>query len=92
MKLRRFWFEFDVSIADIPFPGALIGCGVTAFDVEDAKTLLQRRLLGAQPMPEIRRVIVDVDVSKLDPGHVLPNMAPPDRRGIWFPAGFTEPT
>jgi hypothetical protein len=24
----------------------------------------------------------------LDPGHVLPNMAAPSRRGIWFPIGF----
>jgi hypothetical protein len=27
-------------------------------------------------------------VSTLDKGHVLPNMAAPNERGIWYPLGF----
>ena len=27
-------------------------------------------------------------VRDLDQGHVIPNMAPPDWRGIWYPKGF----
>ena len=27
-------------------------------------------------------------VRDLDQGHVIPNMAPPNWRGIWYPKGF----
>jgi len=39
-------------------------------------------------LPRIRLLIEDVDVSKLDAGHVLPNIDPPVWRGIWFPRGY----
>jgi hypothetical protein len=32
-----------------------------------------------------------VDVSALDSGHILPNIEPPNWRGIWFPRGFALP-
>jgi len=39
-------------------------------------------------MPEIKKVIENVDVSTLDAGHVLPNMSPPNIRGVWFPLRY----
>ena len=39
-------------------------------------------------LPTIAVLIEDVDVSTLDAGHVLPNMSPPVRRGVWFPLGY----
>jgi hypothetical protein len=88
VKLRRYWFEFRHTIHD-PHPvGTLLGCGVTAFSREDALQLLDERVFGRQPLPSIRRRVEDVDVSALDPGHVLPNMADPTWRGVWFPLGY----
>jgi hypothetical protein len=65
----------------------LTGCGVTAWSHEDALRLLRERVFVRQPLPPVRRCVEDVDVSTLDPGHVLPNMADPTRRGVWFPLG-----
>ena len=81
MQLRRFWFEFRG--ADIPL-GYTMGCGVTAFDEDDAADLIRGRI---GRLPEVARVIADVDASTLDEGHVLPNMDAPVWRGVWFPMG-----
>lgn len=80
MVLRRYWLEFKAS--DAPF-GLALGCGVTAFDIEDALRLVTRATGGDLPPPS--RVVEDVDVATLDRGHVLANMYPPSERGIWFP-------
>ena len=80
VTLHRYWIEFDAS--DAPF-GMTSGCGVTAFDREDAMRLLSQAIGGSPPAAV--RVIEDVDVSTLDEGHVLPNMHPPSGRGVWFP-------
>ena len=81
VTLHRYWIEFDAS--DAP-SGMTSGCGVTAFDREDAMRLLSQAI-GCTPPPPVR-VIEDVDVSTLDQRHVLLNMHPPSRRGVWFPA------
>jgi len=47
--------------------------------------LVRERLFRNGPMPRTETVIEDVDVSTLDQGHILPNMSPPNVRGIWFP-------
>jgi hypothetical protein len=80
VPLRRYWIEFAPS--DAPLETKL-GCGVTGFDRDDALRLLAEAL-GVEP-PAPTRVVEDVDVSALDPGHVLPNMYPPSERGVWFP-------
>lgn len=78
--LRRYWFEFDV--ADRSFPSA---AGVTAVDRQDAEELLSARVFGSRGLPSIRRVVEDVDVRDLDQAHVVPNMADPSVRGVWWP-------
>jgi hypothetical protein len=80
-QLRRYWFAV---------PG-LNGFGVTAFSIEDARFLLEAEgyLIDADV-----EVITDVDVSTLDPNHVLQNVGPSSFRGVWFPClnvGWGEP-
>jgi hypothetical protein len=85
--MKRYLFEFEFGGNNVP-SGTLIGCGVTAYSYDDAKTLLRTIVFKKGPLPKIKKVIENVDVSTLDKGHVLPNMAPPNLRGIWFPLGY----
>jgi hypothetical protein len=62
-----------------------MGCGVTAYSYEDALVVLRERRFKNDLLPSIHKVIEDIDVSTLDPGHVLPNIGVPIWRGIWFP-------
>lgn len=81
--LHRYWITFDLS--DERARHAALGYGVTAFTVADALSLLSRQVFQGGPVPPVAHVVEDVDVSTLDPRHVLPNAADPVRRGIWFP-------
>lgn len=84
----RFWFEFDIdSVFNFP-AGIGIGCGVTAFDYDDAIKIMEDKIFFKIKRPVIKKVIEDVDIRTLDQGHVIPNMHPPNNRGIWFPLGY----
>lgn len=86
--MRRFWFEFDLSMEQ-PHPmGVLSGCGVTALSYDDSLEVLRERVFKDASLPSIRKVIEDVDVSQLDANHVLPNMGVVTVRGVWFPRGY----
>jgi hypothetical protein len=89
MTLLRFWFKFDLRLRDPQPPGVLIGCGVTAFDRDDAIRILKEIVFSAHAFPEIKTEVADVDISNLDEGHVRPNMGDPSRRGVWFPLGYS---
>ena len=82
--LRRYWIH--LRNAD-QFAGLRMGCGVTAFDLDDALILLQTHVVGDQSL-DVETVIEDVDVRALDPSHVLPNMGVVTRRDIWIPLGY----
>ncbi len=88
--LRRYWLEFNIAPGEVTsypsYAGLSYGCGVTAYSYDDAIKLLHEKLFGDDPTPAIQQAIEDVDVSKLDTGHVLPNMGDPTIRGIWFPS------
>ena len=73
--LHRYWFQTREHL----------GFGVTAYSVDDARILIDvaARRLGWSY--EILRIIEDVDVRELDQGHVIPNMDPPNFRGVWYP-------
>ena len=86
--LRRYWIH--LRNAD-QFAGLQMGCGVTAFDLDDALALLRTHGIGDQSL-DVETVIEDVDVHVLDPSHVLPNMGVVTRRGIWFPLGYERAT
>ena len=89
-RLRRFWFEFEIpdDEAGQQYEEFRLGCGVTAYSYGDALRILSEGPFRTRPLPNVRKVLEDVDVSTLDPGHVLPNMGVPTWRGVWFPRGY----
>lgn len=86
MRLHRYWFRFGPHGKPLPI-GVRAGCGVTARDKDDALSLLRERVFAGEP-PPILQEIEDVDVSSLDPLHVIPNMDSVLVRGVWFPKGY----
>jgi len=83
-RLRSFWFRFE----RLPNPTAInLGCGVSAYDYEDAITLIRERIFGPNEVPPVAQCVEDVDVSTLEPKHVTPNLGDVSIRGIWFPQG-----
>ena len=88
MSLRRYWIRF-ASDTDSPLPlGLRHGCGVTAFNHDDALSILAATVFRGDKLPAIASVEEDIDVSSLDQGRVIPNMGVPTRRGVWFPLGY----
>lgn len=87
--MRRFWLRLSISPGELgqysSYAGLGFGCGVTAYSLEDARSILVAQLFGDDPMPEIVEVVEDVDVRDLDQGRVVPNMGSPVTRGVWFP-------
>ena len=73
--LHRYWFQTKEHY----------GFGVTAYTVEDAKALVDKAALYIGWSTETIKIIEDVDVRDLDQNHVVPNMGPPNLRGVWFP-------
>lgn len=63
---------------------------MTARDHDDAIDILGRTVFKGRTMPAIASVIEDVDISTLDPGHVIPNMDVPVFRGVWLPKGYAD--
>jgi hypothetical protein len=80
--LIRYWVE-------VQLPDGLLQSryfGVTAYSLDDALSLLQACAAYTLPTPPVVvHAVPNVDVSTLDAGHVLPNMVPPNKRGVWFP-------
>jgi len=86
-SLRRYWFRFEPFNKPTPLN---LGCGVTAYDTDDAARLLQERVFIGKVMPKIVECREDVDLSTLDQKHVAPNLGLVTVRGIWFPRGYEE--
>ena len=100
MSLTRFWFEFDLEghRPQAPAPGSAnldegsvqyqwlsFGAGVTAYDEEDALTLLLE-LVGADVPPRIRTakdLYADRAALGIPDFLVVGNAA---WRGVWFPS------
>jgi hypothetical protein len=81
--LHRYWVTFEGAPVEI-WP-CVVGCGVTGFDIDDALELAQSSVFGGRELPKVAEVISDIDVSTLDPNHVLPNIGVTSTRGVWFP-------
>lgn len=84
--LTRYWFRFkDLS----PFSRLALGCGITAFDQDDAMAILREQVFKKLDLyPQVGEILSNVDIRQLDQKHVIPNMEPPNWRGVWFPRGF----
>lgn len=85
--MRRYWFEFNGSLQELP-PGLILGCGVTAYDYTDAISILRQKVFKEEELPEIKTKVENVDISTLDNGHIRPNMGDLTLRGVWFPMGY----
>jgi hypothetical protein len=86
--VTRYWFEFDsTKNNDLP-PGLPIGCGISAYDFNDAISILRRKVFKELEIPELKEKKENVDIRTLDQGHVIPNMKDPTSRGVWFPLGY----
>ncbi|HEV7646131.1 MAG TPA: hypothetical protein VGO50_19500 [Pyrinomonadaceae bacterium] len=85
--LIRYWIRFNFS-EDQPryksYVGLKMGCGVTAYSLDDAVELMKGQIFNNDPFPEIKQVVENIDISSLD-NHVLPNIGLVNYRGIWFP-------
>jgi hypothetical protein len=75
--LHRYWFDTKGK--------EHLGFGVTAYSVEDAKVLVDEAAKRLGLSAQVVEVVEDVDVRDLDQNHVVPNMGPPNFRGVWFP-------
>jgi hypothetical protein len=69
----------------------LYGCGVTGFDEEDCWRRIRAEVFVDNRMPPPRVVVLDIDVSTLDPVTVLPRIGNPAALGVWFPAWNVRP-
>ncbi|KAB1231470.1 hypothetical protein [Chryseobacterium viscerum] len=85
-KLTRFWFTFEDS-SELP-PTLKLGCGVTGYNHEDALILLKQKIFKGNDNIIIKNYIENIDLTRLDPNHILPNILPPNFRGIWYPLGY----
>jgi hypothetical protein len=74
-ELRRFWFKSNINI----------GVGITAYSLEDALVILDGAIERHTLKVDVVETVEDVDIQGLDQGHVIPNMNPPNFRGVWFP-------
>lgn len=81
--LRRYWFKF---VPSEKLSCLHLGCGVTAYDEQDARRMLVEQVFPLFETHEVAEVIADIDVSSLEENHVLPNIGIPCNRGVWFPA------
>lgn len=86
--MTRYWFEFDSSQIKDFLPGLPIGCGVTAYDYDDAISILRQKVFKGQEIPELKEKKENIDIRTLNQGHVIPNMRDPTLRGVWFPLGY----
>lgn len=62
-----------------------LGCGITAYNEDDVIGIFSKIVVPTYGKREISYITVDVDVSKLDQNHIIPNMSSPAARGVWFP-------
>lgn len=76
--LTRYWITFDGG------PALQTSYGVTAFSLEDALSLLHKRVPGRRNDKPVR-VVTILALTDLDQAHVAPNCGPIFLRGVWFP-------
>jgi hypothetical protein len=84
-NLKRYWFTFQKFSRPTPLNA---GCGVTAFNRDDAITILREYVFKKEKNLEWISLIEGIDISTLDQRHVLPNIGDVAKRGIWFPLGY----
>lgn len=80
--LHRYWFIFVEGDGPSILDG---GCGISAYNEEDARNILQDEVFSVYGARGITEVIEDIDIQALEENHVRPNMGVPVWRGVWYP-------
>ena len=80
--LTRYWFEF---VGGGQATTLSLGCGITAYNLDDARRMLRRELFPLYGGRALVRVIEGVEVASLDETQVRPWLGNPAIRGVWFP-------
>jgi hypothetical protein len=83
--LKRYWFTFGEKKRADDLSVLSAGCGVTAYDLNDAKKILEDLVFPLYGDRDIASIQENVDVATLDRNHVQLNMGAPSNRGVWFP-------
>ena len=73
--LHRFWVEAKTGEA----------YGVTAYSESEAIAFSEKIATRLNRSFELADIKIDIDISTLDSGHVLPNMGLVTERGVWYP-------
>ena len=80
--LTRYWFEF-VRGGQATAPS--LGCGITAYNLDDARRMLRQEIFPLYGDRTVARVIEGVEVASLDETGVRRRLGNPAVRGVWFP-------
>lgn len=59
--------------------------GVTAHSLPEAQAIAHAACAKLGRVFKPYEVVEDVDIRTLDQHHVVPNMGPPNFKGVWFP-------
>ena len=89
MKLYHYWFEFDLPEVDAASRDVALGCGVTAFNRDDALWLIRETIFAGGVLPSISCCQEDVDRAFLEMKGIRGKAAPLRWRGIWYPLGYS---
>lgn len=71
-KMRRFWFELDLSIGKPHPPATLLGCGITDYDLNDELSILNTKVFNGYVEPKVKNIMENVDIRSKDLNHVIP--------------------
>lgn len=69
LQLRKYWFKFSNPPE---FNSLGFGCGVTAYNADDAVQILNEKVFSSTGVLGIESVVEDVILENLDSGHVIP--------------------
>ncbi|WP_227288105.1 hypothetical protein [Boseongicola sp. H5] len=88
MSLTSYWVEITAhtELEKNPFP---MGIGVTAYNDNDAKGIIQRDAIGSRQSLTISSVR-EISFDDIENDHVKKNMGVFIERGIWFPKGLNR--
>lgn len=87
--MKRYWFEFDLPKEESlsrHYYLPVHGCGITAYDLNDALKIMRLFILQSDDFPKFSRIVENIDLSTLEEKHVLPNAGVPVWRGVWYPS------
>lgn len=84
--LQKYWFTFNNK--HILPPGLSLGCGITAYTKEDALFIMKENVFTSYEFVQPLEIVENIHISTLDENHIIPNMLPPNNRGVWFPVGY----